>query len=69
MWGNERTYRMIAEERIRQYRREADQDRRAEQAAILRGPTRTPIVSLLDGISRMFVHRYLLPLLASVWRH
>ncbi len=69
MWGNEETYRMIAEERIRQYRREAEQNRQAEQAAILRGPTRTRNVSLLDGISRMFVRRYLLPLLASVWRH
>ncbi len=68
MWGTEHTCRMLAEERIRRYLQEADESRRAEQAAGSRGLTKAPGAGLLEGIRRMLVHRYLLPLLASVRR-
>lgn len=68
MWGHEQTYRMMAEERIRQYHKEAEAARRAEQAGGSRGSTQVPAADLLERIRRMIVHRYLLPLLASVRR-
>jgi len=68
MWGHEQTYRMLAGERIRQYLKEAEAVRRAEQAVDSRGSTKEPAAGLLDGIRRILVHRYLLPLLASVRR-
>ena len=62
MWWTDGTYRVIVEDRIRQFSREVERDRQARQAAPTPGPAAPAFVRWLNGMSWLVLRRPIRPL-------